>query len=80
MALNTGRSGQPTQNPGGRFGTAFMDKIDARSGITTGISAADRAHTIQAAARDDCRPGDMVRGAGHVDTLRAQPGEPTNRE
>lgn len=59
---------------GARFGTAFMDKIDARRGITTGISAADRAHTIAVAARDECGPTDLVRGAGHVDTLRARPG------
>ena len=62
------------KDPGGRFGSAFMDKIDARSGITTGISAADRAQTIRLAARAECGPADLVRGAGHVDTIRARPG------
>src|ERR1700677_4811503 len=39
-----------------RFGTAFCESIDAAEGVTTGISAADRAHTIRTAIRPDCRP------------------------
>jgi len=52
-------------------GTAFTVSIDARDGISTGISAADRAHTIRVAL--DCRPEDLVR-PGHVFPLRARPG------
>ena len=56
-----------------RFGTAFTVTIDARTGITTGISAADRARTVQLACRDDAKPGDFVR-PGHVFPLRARDG------
>src|SRR5262245_8917150 len=56
-----------------RHGTAFTVTIDARFGISTGISAADRATTILAAIRPDCRPEDLVR-PGHVMPLRAEPG------
>ncbi len=54
-------------------GTAFTVSIDARHGITTGISAADRAATILAAASDDCKPEDLVR-PGHIFPLRARDG------
>src|SRR5574342_109142 len=50
-------------------GTAFTVSIEAREGVTTGISAADRAHTIQTAIREDVRPQDIVR-PGHVFPLR----------
>ena len=55
------------------FGTAFTISIEAREGVTTGISAHDRAHTIQQAIRDDVRPADIVR-PGHVFPLRAREG------
>ncbi len=55
------------------FGTAFTVSIEAKKGVTTGISARDRAHTILTAVRDDCRPEDLVR-PGHVFPLRARPG------
>src|SRR3954464_2375884 len=42
-----------------QFGTAFTVTVDAREGITTGISAADRSRTILTAVRDDCRPEDL---------------------
>ena len=48
-----------------RFGTAFTVSIDAAEGIRTGISAADRAHTIQTAIDDNARPGDLAR-PGHL--------------
>src|SRR3954465_14782710 len=48
-----------------RFGTAFTLSIEAREGVTTGISAADRARTIQVAIGDDARPQDIV-SPGHV--------------
>ena len=55
------------------FGTAFTISIEAREGVTTGISAHDRAHTILTAIRPDARPQDIVR-PGHVFPLRARPG------
>jgi 3,4-dihydroxy 2-butanone 4-phosphate synthase/GTP cyclohydrolase II len=55
------------------FGTAFSVPIDARVGVSTGISAADRARTIRVAVDDRTRPGDLVR-PGHVHTLRARQG------
>jgi 3,4-dihydroxy 2-butanone 4-phosphate synthase/GTP cyclohydrolase II len=56
-----------------RLGTAFTVSIEARAGVTTGISAADRARTVLTAARPDCRPDDLVR-PGHIFPLRAMPG------
>jgi 3,4-dihydroxy 2-butanone 4-phosphate synthase/GTP cyclohydrolase II len=57
----------------GRFGTAYTVTVDAREGITTGISAADRARTIALLADPDTHPGDLAR-PGHVVPLRARPG------
>lgn len=56
-----------------RFKTGFTVSIEAREGVTTGISAQDRAHTILTAIRDDCRPYDIVR-PGHIFPLRARNG------
>ncbi len=56
-----------------RMGTAFTVSIEAAQGVTTGISAADRAHTIRTAARPDARPEDLAR-PGHVFPLRAREG------
>jgi 3,4-dihydroxy 2-butanone 4-phosphate synthase/GTP cyclohydrolase II len=56
-----------------RFGTAFTVSIEAREGVTTGISAADRARTIQVAIDPRTRPEDLVQ-PGHVFPLRARPG------
>ena len=55
------------------YGTAFTVSIEAREGVTTGISAADRAKTILTAIRDDARPSDLVR-PGHIFPLRARDG------
>jgi 3,4-dihydroxy 2-butanone 4-phosphate synthase/GTP cyclohydrolase II len=55
------------------FETAFTVSIEARSGVTTGISAADRAHTIQTAVRLDVKPEDIV-SPGHIFPLRARRG------
>lgn len=55
------------------FGTAFTISIEAKKGVTTGISAKDRAHTILTAVRDDCVPEDLAR-PGHVFPLRARRG------
>ena len=56
-----------------RFGTAFCESVDAAEGVTTGISAADRAHTIRTAIRPGCRPQDLAR-PGHMFPLRARAG------
>ena len=56
-----------------QFSTAFTVSIEAREGVTTGISAADRATTILTAVREDCRPEDLAR-PGHVFPLIAKPG------
>lgn len=53
--------------------TAFTVTIDARDGVTTGISAADRARTIQQAVSDGCRPAELVR-PGHIFPLRGRDG------
>jgi len=55
------------------FGTAFTVSIEAKEGVTTGISARDRAHTILTAVRDGARPEDLAR-PGHVFPLRARKG------
>ena len=55
------------------FGTGFTVSIEARCGVTTGISAQDRATTILSAVADDCRPRDLVR-PGHIFPLRAKEG------
>ncbi len=56
-----------------RFQTAFTVSIEARQGVTTGISAADRATTILTAVADDASPDDIV-SPGHVFPLRAKTG------
>ncbi|MGI4813113.1 MAG: bifunctional 3,4-dihydroxy-2-butanone-4-phosphate synthase/GTP cyclohydrolase II [Janthinobacterium lividum] len=62
-----------TPRNGTRYGTAFTLSIEASTGVTTGISAADRARTIQAAVAQDARPDDIVQ-PGHVFPVMAQPG------
>jgi 3,4-dihydroxy 2-butanone 4-phosphate synthase/GTP cyclohydrolase II len=56
-----------------RLGTAFTVSIEARCGVTTGISAADRATTIQTAIHPEATPGDLVM-PGHIFPLKAVPG------
>ena len=56
-----------------RFGTAFTVSIEARQGVTTGISAADRATTVLAAVDPEAKPEDLV-SPGHVFPLRARKG------
>jgi 3,4-dihydroxy 2-butanone 4-phosphate synthase/GTP cyclohydrolase II len=55
------------------LGTAFTVSVEAREGVTTGISAADRSHTIQVAIHPESTPRDLVQ-PGHVFPLRAKPG------
>lgn len=63
---------QTTDNTSG-FGTAFTVSIEARTGVTTGISAADRAHTILTAVNPQSTAADLAR-PGHVFPLRARDG------
>ena len=56
-----------------RFGTAFTESIEAREGVTTGISAADRAHTIRVAIDSSSTAADLAR-PGHIFPLRARKG------
>ena len=62
-----------TQQNSSRFGTAFTETIEAREGVTTGISAADRAHTIRTAIAPGATYSDLVR-PGHIFPLRARQG------
>jgi 3,4-dihydroxy 2-butanone 4-phosphate synthase len=57
---------------GSRYGTPFTVSIEARDGVSTGVSAADRVTTIRAAIAADAQPADLVR-PGHVFPLRANP-------
>jgi 3,4-dihydroxy 2-butanone 4-phosphate synthase/GTP cyclohydrolase II len=56
-----------------RFSTAFCESVDARDGVTTGISAADRSQTVRVAMDPACKPADLAR-PGHVFPLRARDG------
>jgi len=67
------RLGPMTQENTSRFGTAFTESIEAREGVTTGISAADRAHTIRVAIDSRSTANDLAR-PGHVFPLRARRG------
>jgi 3,4-dihydroxy 2-butanone 4-phosphate synthase / GTP cyclohydrolase II len=67
------RVGPMTAENTSQYGTAFCESIDARTGVTTGISAYDRARTIQVAIDPASRPGDLAR-PGHVFPLRARKG------
>jgi 3,4-dihydroxy 2-butanone 4-phosphate synthase len=64
---------QMVAHNGSRHGTAFTVSIEAREGVSTGVSAADRVTTIRAAMARDARAEDLVR-PGHVFPLRAAPG------
>jgi len=65
--------GPMTSENTSQYGTAFCEAIDARYGVTTGISAYDRAHTIKTAIDPATRPSDLAR-PGHVFPLRARKG------
>ena len=60
-------------NNNSRYRTNFTVTIEAASGVTTGISAADRARTIQAAVDPESKPSDLAR-PGHIQPIRAQKG------
>ena len=67
------RIGPMTAENTSNYGTAFCEAIDARDGVTTGISAYDRARTIKVAVDPATRPSDLAR-PGHVFPLRARKG------
>jgi 3,4-dihydroxy 2-butanone 4-phosphate synthase / GTP cyclohydrolase II len=67
------RIGPMTAENTSQYGTAFCEAVDARTGVTTGISAYDRAHTIRVAIDPATRPADLAR-PGHVFPLRARKG------
>ena len=67
------RIGNMTEENTSQYGTAFCEAIDAREGVTTGISAYDRARTIKVAIDPATRPSDLAR-PGHVFPLRAKKG------
>ncbi len=67
------RIGPMTAENTSQYGTAFCEAIDARDGVTTGISAYDRARTIRMAIDPATRPSDLAR-PGHVFPLRARKG------
>jgi len=67
------RIGNMTAENTSQYGTAFCEAIDAREGVTTGISAYDRCHTIKVAIDPASRPSDLAR-PGHVFPLRARKG------
>src|SRR6266513_3810033 len=67
------RIGPMTAENTSNYGTAFCEAIDARQGVTTGISAYDRARTISVAIDPATRPSDLAR-PGHVFPLRARKG------
>ncbi|MBI4251452.1 MAG: 3,4-dihydroxy-2-butanone-4-phosphate synthase [Candidatus Tectomicrobia bacterium] len=63
----------PRYRNGSPFGTAFTVSVEAREGVTTGISAHDRAHTVLTAIQPGAKPSDLVT-PGHIFPLRSQPG------
>jgi 3,4-dihydroxy 2-butanone 4-phosphate synthase / GTP cyclohydrolase II len=67
------RLGPMTQSNTSRFGTAFTESIEAKEGVTTGISAHDRAHTIRVAIDPRSTSHDLAR-PGHIFPLRARKG------
>lgn len=69
--LNIGRA--LSRHDAGRFQTAFMESVDARQGVSTGISAHDRARTIRVLMDERSRPEDLV-SPGHLFPLEARPG------
>jgi len=67
------RIGPMTAENTSQYGTAFCEAVDARQGVTTGISAYDRARTIQVTIDPATKPSDLAR-PGHVFPLRARKG------
>jgi len=64
---------------GSRYETAFTLSIEASTGVGTGISTADRAHTVKTAIQLDAKPSDLI-NPGHIFPLRARPGGVLERQ
>jgi 3,4-dihydroxy 2-butanone 4-phosphate synthase/GTP cyclohydrolase II len=62
-----------SEDNGSAFGTNFTVSVEAASGVTTGISAADRARTVSVCCNPETKPSDLVK-PGHIFPLRAEPG------
>ena len=62
-----------SEQNGSVFGTNFTVSVEAATGVTTGISAADRARTVSVCCNPECGPEDLVK-PGHIFPLRAEPG------
>lgn len=78
LAINRERAGQlglapMVRNNTAQFQTNFTVSIEAAEGVTTGISAYDRAHTVRTAVKPDAKPSDLSQ-PGHIFPLIAQPG------
>ncbi len=78
LSVNRERAGQlglapMVRNNTAQFQTNFTVSIEAAEGVTTGISAYDRAHTIRTAVKPDAKPADLTQ-PGHIFPLIAQPG------
>lgn len=67
------------ENNTSRYQTAFTISIEASTGVTTGVSAADRVRTVQAAIAEDAGPDD-ISSPGHIFPLKAKPGGVLERE
>ncbi|ACV25893.1 bifunctional 3,4-dihydroxy-2-butanone-4-phosphate synthase/GTP cyclohydrolase II [Kangiella koreensis] len=67
-----------SQQNGARFSTNFTVSIEASEGVSTGISAADRARTVQMAVAPNAKPSDIVQ-PGHIFPIMAKPGGVLNR-
>ncbi|WP_417429681.1 3,4-dihydroxy-2-butanone-4-phosphate synthase [Kiloniella sp.] len=70
---------QMVQDNNSSMGTGFTVTIEAKVGVTTGVSAADRVTTVKTAIADDCKPDDLAR-PGHVFPLRAMAGGVLTRQ
>ncbi len=71
--LRLGLSHMVPAHSSDKYHTAFMDSVDVRRGTTTGISAPDRANTVQALVSDESQAGDFIK-PGHIFPLKAVPG------
>jgi 3,4-dihydroxy 2-butanone 4-phosphate synthase len=76
--LQTLRLPQMVSENTSSMGTGFTVSIEAKDGVTTGVSASDRVTTIKTAIADNCAPADLAR-PGHVFPLRAHPGSVEGR-
>ncbi len=79
MLARLGLSHMVPAHSSDKYQTAFMDSVDVRAGATTGISAADRANTVQALIDEKSQAGDFIK-PGHMFPLKAMPGGTLERD